>query len=95
MKIAITLMLLTSSLSFAGSWYRTDTELKIGDKHNLCIVKGQLDLGSRGSEPLRVAMGRVRCESALEVGEDKFVNAILNGETDIMNCLVCDQIVEE
>jgi hypothetical protein len=86
-------LLLLSSQAFAGDWYHSETILKVGDvysKNPACLVKGQLMVG-RGSSPMRVAMGRISCAAAFEgqLKEGETVGAILNGETDVVNCLIC------
>lgn len=92
-------ILLTISSAFAqrGS-YRSDDLLRLGDRtsngESVCVVKGQLVLRAV-SDPLMVSRGEYLCQAALagDAREHETVTAILNGNTDVINCLVCVALI--
>ena len=81
---------LLSTQAIAGETYRTDKDLEMGDRYGVCRVVAQFDFG-QGSDALLQVRAKGLCKNAyaVEIKRGFRVDALLNANTQIVNCFVC------
>lgn len=92
MKTFILSALFISSAFAQHPWYSM-APAKIGDQVDQCVVMAQMELG-RGSEPMLVALGHEYCGVIYKAEareENKMVSAKVNGDSSVVNCLICEK----